>query len=72
MKRAILLLGFLVCVAVAGCGDSNSSAQTQSQAPTNANDASATEYVAPDAKGVKTMTVRKTAIPEYLDLRGAH
>jgi cobalt-zinc-cadmium efflux system membrane fusion protein len=68
MQRAIFLLGFLVCVAVAGCGDSNSSAQTQAQAPTNASDDSATEYVAPDARGVKTMTVQKTAIPEYLDL----
>jgi len=28
MNRAILLLGLLISVAVAGCGDANSSAQT--------------------------------------------
>jgi cobalt-zinc-cadmium efflux system membrane fusion protein len=66
MNRAILLLGLLISVAVAGCGDANSSAQTQPSAP--ASDGASAEYVAPDAKGVKTMTVSKTAIPEYLDL----
>jgi cobalt-zinc-cadmium efflux system membrane fusion protein len=65
MNRAILLLGLVICMATTGCGDSSSSAQTQTP---NASDTSGTEYVAPDAKGVKTMTVRKTAIPEYLDL----
>jgi len=66
MNRAILLLALALCVAAAGCGDANSSAQTQ--APQNVGTAPDTEYVAPDAKGVKTMTVRKTAVPEYLDL----
>jgi cobalt-zinc-cadmium efflux system membrane fusion protein len=66
MNRAIFLLGLVICVAGSGCGNSSSSAQTQT--PGNANDAANAEYVAPDAKGVKTMTVRKTAIPEYLDL----
>jgi membrane fusion protein, heavy metal efflux system len=70
MNRAILLLGLVICVTPEGCGNSSSSAQTQTQAPApaNANGTGGTEYVASDAKGVKTMTVRKTAIPEYLDL----
>ena len=66
MNRVILILGLIMSVAAAGCGDANSSAQTQPAVP--ANDGASAEYVAPDAKGVKTMTVSKTAIPEYLDL----
>jgi multidrug efflux pump subunit AcrA (membrane-fusion protein) len=66
MNLAILLFWLVISVAVAGCGDANSSAQTQPSA--SANEAASAEYVAPDAKGVKTMKVSKTAIPEYLDL----
>jgi cobalt-zinc-cadmium efflux system membrane fusion protein len=66
MNRAILLFGLVISIATVGCGDSRSSAQTQT--PASASNASDTEYVAPDAKGVKTMALRKTAIPEYIDL----
>ena len=66
MKCAILLIVLAVCVAAAGCGESDGSAEKQ--APANASAAADAQYVAPDAKGVKTMTVRNTAIPEYLDL----
>ena len=51
-------------LSASGCGDSSSSAQP----PAQTSNAVSTEYVAPDAKGVQTMTVRKTTIPEYLDL----
>ena len=70
MNRAILLLGLIVAAAVAGCGDANSSAQTQPPAP--ANDGASAEYIAPDAKGVKTMTVSETAIPGISGSSRAH
>jgi cobalt-zinc-cadmium efflux system membrane fusion protein len=74
MKPVFLLLGLALGLSLAGCGNSSSSAQAP--APPNANGAqntgtngvSSTEFVAQDAKGIQTMTVRKTAIPEYLDL----
>jgi cobalt-zinc-cadmium efflux system membrane fusion protein len=66
MKRVFLLLGFSLGIALGGCGDSSSSAQSPTSS--SAGGASSTEYVAQDARGIQTMTVRTTAIPEYLDL----
>jgi cobalt-zinc-cadmium efflux system membrane fusion protein len=67
MTRAILILICAAGLLAGGCGDSNSSAQSPAAPSANASGAEA-EYVASDAKGIKTMAVRKTAIPEYLDL----
>ena len=64
MKQLFLIWGLGFALGVAGCGGSSSSAQS----PSNANNVSGTEYVAQDTKGIRTMAVRKTAIPEYLDL----
>ncbi len=64
MKQLFFIWGLGFALGVAGCGGSSSSAQS----PSNANNASGTEYVAQDTKGIRTMAVRKTAIPEYLDL----
>jgi cobalt-zinc-cadmium efflux system membrane fusion protein len=63
MKSAILLLGMSAAIGAAGCGSSGS-------APVAAQPASASniEYVAPDAKGIQTLTVQATPIPDYLDL----
>lgn len=66
MKRVLLPLGLALAVGLSGCGDSSGSAQ--SSAPSSVNSASSGEYVAQDAKGIETMTVRQTTIPEYLDL----
>jgi cobalt-zinc-cadmium efflux system membrane fusion protein len=67
MKRNFLFVGLALGMALAGCGDSSSSAQSQTAA--NAGGAPAAgDYVPQDAKGLQTTTVRKTTIPDYLDL----
>ena len=66
VKRVLLLLGLALAVGLSGCGDSSGSAQ--SSAPSSVNGASSGEYMAQDAKGIETMVVRQTTIPEYLDL----
>ena len=66
MKTAILLLlGVAIAATQTGCGASSSG---PSQRTADAAASSNAEYVAPDAKGIQTMTVRKTAIPDYLEL----
>jgi cobalt-zinc-cadmium efflux system membrane fusion protein len=63
MKLAMLFLAIFAAIAAGGCGSSASApAATEPAGATNI------EYVAPDAKGIQTMTVRATPIPEYLDL----
>jgi cobalt-zinc-cadmium efflux system membrane fusion protein len=67
MKPAMLFFGLVAVLAAAGCAKSGS-ARTQGQSDSNAASAPGTAYVAPDAKGIRTMTVGMTVIPEYLDL----
>ena len=64
MKSVLMLLS--VVVALAGC----SSTRAKNEAPANSQSGDSTnvEYVAPDSKGIQTLIVRATAIPEYLDL----
>jgi membrane fusion protein, heavy metal efflux system len=57
----------LAIVMLAGCGNSSSSTNQPRPGLSAGNDARI-EYVAPDATGIQTMTVRNTAIPEYLDI----
>ncbi len=70
IKRTFLFMGLALGMALTGCGNASTSAQSPTSA--NAGNAGAqspgSEYVAQDAKGIQTMTVHKTAIPEYLDL----
>ena len=70
IKRNFLFAGLALGMALAGCGNASTSAQSPTS--TNAGNAGAqapgSEYVAQDAKGIQTMRVRKTAIPDYLDL----
>lgn len=79
MKRVLYILGLAILglaigTGLSGCGDSSSSAQAPtiaggtSAGGANATGTSGPEYVAQDAKGIQTMTVRATAVPEYLDL----
>jgi membrane fusion protein, heavy metal efflux system len=71
MKSAVttLILGLALLLVAGGCGNSDDSAHSAQAAPaTGQPNAAGTEYVAPDAKGVQTIQVKSTAIPEYLEL----
>ena len=71
MKRISMILGLALGIALAGCGNSSTSAQSSTPTNSSANataNANGTDYVAQDAKGIQTMTVRRSAIPDYLDL----
>jgi len=70
IKRNFLFVGLVAGIALAGCGNASTSAQspTSTTAGNASTQAPGSEYVAQDAKGIQTMTVRKTAIPDYLDL----
>ena len=70
MKSAVLVLGIFFVIVAGGCSDRRSGseqANAQSQAAQSAapNDS---EYVATDAKGIQTITVNSSAVPDYLVL----
>jgi membrane fusion protein, heavy metal efflux system len=69
MKSAVLIFGFAVAIAIAaaGCGGSGTASDQPKPAADTAN-AQGSEYVASDAKGIQTMTVKSAAVPEYLEL----
>jgi multidrug efflux pump subunit AcrA (membrane-fusion protein) len=69
MKSRIWLLGLSTAFLAAGCGGSAGTG-AQSQADSGAADSSAGsgQYVAPDARGIETVTVKDSPIPEYLEL----
>jgi cobalt-zinc-cadmium efflux system membrane fusion protein len=70
MKSAVLMLGIVFVVAAGGCSSSGSGSEqanaqgqaSQSAAPSD------NEYVATDAKGIQTITVNSSAVPDYLVL----
>lgn len=66
-KSFVILPCLAAALLTAGCGQSKG---TSAQSQTDATAASSrnTEYVASDAKGIQTTTVRPTSIPDYLDL----
>src|SRR5579863_1503682 len=66
-SKPIALLCVATALLAAGCGQS-SSTPAQSQPSAGLKDSPNTEYVAPDAKGVQTMTVHSATIPDFLDL----
>jgi len=56
-------------VFLAGCSSrGGQSASSGTVAAQGAPSSGATEYLAPDTKGIQTVTVQETAVPEYLDL----
>jgi membrane fusion protein, heavy metal efflux system len=62
------LITLLAALLLTGCGGS---ASTGSQSPADsaaANSADGGEYVAPDSRGIQTVTVAQSPIPEYLEL----
>jgi len=69
MKSRIWLLGLSAAFLAAGCGGSAGTG-AQSQADSGAADSAAGsgQYVAPDARGIETVTVKDSPIPEYLEL----
>ena len=67
MKSAVLLMGLAVALAAAGCGSSGT-ASSQTPSGPSAAAPQGSEYVAPDAKGIQTITVKSSSVPEYLDL----
>jgi membrane fusion protein, heavy metal efflux system len=68
MKSAVLICGFAVAIAAAaGCGGSGTGSD-QPKPAAGVAAAQGSEYVASDAKGIQTMTVKSAAVPEYLEL----
>ena len=63
MKTRLLLVAMISAFTAGGCGSSASA-----PAAGEAGNSLSNEYVAPDAKGIQTMTVHATPIPEYLEL----
>lgn len=70
MKCAVLLLGIVFAIAAGGCsgsGGGSEQANAQSQ-PGQSASSSDVEYIATDAKGIQTVTVNSSAVPDYLVL----
>jgi cobalt-zinc-cadmium efflux system membrane fusion protein len=67
MKSVVLVIGLAVGAAGAGCGGSGT-ASDQPKAGANTSSSRASEGVAPDAKGIQTMTVKTAVVPDYLEL----
>jgi len=67
MKRAILAICLAGSVYCAGCGSSN---ETKSASAAANPQAASGVYVATDARGIQTVTVAPSAIPEYLEITG--
>ncbi|MGD0404249.1 MAG: efflux RND transporter periplasmic adaptor subunit [Candidatus Acidiferrales bacterium] len=70
MKSAVLIFGIVVAIAASGCSSSGGgSEQKNVQADANPSASSTdTEYIASDAKGIQTITVKSSAVPDYLVL----
>jgi len=69
MNSGLRFLGLAAVLALAGCGSgSNTNATAPPPAGTNSAAAADGEYIAPDAKGVQTITVGQAPIPDYLEL----
>jgi cobalt-zinc-cadmium efflux system membrane fusion protein len=63
MKSLKLMIALGFALGASGCGQSSDTAAQPQAAGTPG-----TQYVASDAKGIQTMTVKTSVIPEYLDL----
>jgi cobalt-zinc-cadmium efflux system membrane fusion protein len=66
MNLKVFLLGLLLILSVEGCNHSDP-APVQAQSDDSAS-SSNVEYVASDAKGIQTITVQSSSVPEYLEL----
>jgi membrane fusion protein, heavy metal efflux system len=70
MKSAVLMLGIVFAIAAGGCSSSGSGSEQANAQPQPSQSASSsdTEYIASDAKGIQTVTVNSSAVPDYLVL----
>jgi len=66
--RVLLLFLVLDTFLAVTDGCRSGTAQNGATAPRQLSDPAKTEYVAPDAKGIQTETVRVSSIPDYLEL----
>ena len=64
MKSAAVIFA-LFCVMLCGCERQGSASQPQAAESANP---TGNEYVASDAKGIQTITVKTSSVPEYLEL----
>jgi cobalt-zinc-cadmium efflux system membrane fusion protein len=67
MKSIVLLLGLAAAAFAAGCGGSAKS-PGPAQPDSHSANAAANDFVASDARGIQTLTLKTAAIPEYLEL----
>ena len=66
MKSAVFFVALIAGAAVCGCGGtSNPSDQTKAA---SSDSSKGGNYVASDAKGIQTMTVKTSSVPDYLEL----
>jgi membrane fusion protein, heavy metal efflux system len=70
MKSAVLMFGIILIIAAGGCsGSGGGTEQKNVQADANSSASSSdSEYIATDAKGIQTVTVKSSAVPDYLVL----
>lgn len=70
MKSAVLILGIVFAIAAGGCSSSGGGSE-QKNVPAEANQSESSadsEYIATDAKGIQTITVKSSSVPDYLEL----
>src|ERR1700721_1194654 len=66
MKSAVFFVALIAGAAVWGCGSaSNPSDQTKAA---SSDSSKGGNYIASDAKGIQTMTVKTSSVPDYLEL----
>src|SRR5580700_3601646 len=66
MKSVVFFVALIAGAAVCGCGGaSNPSDQTKAA---SSDSSKGGNYVASDAKGIQTMTVKTSSVPDYLEL----
>ncbi|MGB8521336.1 MAG: efflux RND transporter periplasmic adaptor subunit [Candidatus Acidiferrales bacterium] len=70
MRSAVLVFGIVFAIAGSGCSSSGGGSEQKSvQADANPSASSTdTEYIASDAKGIQTITVKSSSVPDYLVL----
>ena len=70
MKFAFLILVLITALGAVSCGGAGNASNSSEQPKDNSNSESVkgNEYVAPDAKGIQTMTVKTADVPNYLEL----
>jgi len=66
MKLAVFVVTLVAAVVFCGCSSTGNSSEQPKAA--NSDNSKGAEYVAFDAKGIQTITVKATVVPNYLEL----